>query len=340
MPLEDLTLSAAQLRESLALSDSVTKDATSLLDTCSSRLQDLERTVQPLALNKALRARENIKKARERAEEVLEHLDASRRVRTVGRGKSDGPQRCRPPRQQQALKANNPLSLPVMDELCTYLGAPNYSLPQNPRQTGKQLLCWPQNTDPMQLALVTPTPCRRVQVQGIIQEGPRANLQAFLSALSKLAAAIEFLKAQKHMATAADALAHASALRDRAVERAGAEFGALLGKHCHVPPALVALQRQSTAAALALDARQPEAGACCSVLCCMLWVLLSCAVLHAVGVWLLDVGCWDVVEVAQGAELNSPRFGALRLTEALLRDIFPTHCHLFNLRCRPWAGCK
>jgi hypothetical protein len=82
MATDDLSLSAAQLRESLQLCQSVTQEASQLLDLCSAHLKDLDRAVQPmtkrtLALSKA---RENVKKAMERAEEVLDHLDASRKV--------------------------------------------------------------------------------------------------------------------------------------------------------------------------------------------------------------------------------------------------------------------
>lgn len=120
---EALGLSAAQLRDSLELCQSVTQEASQLLDECSQHLKDLDRTVQPMtartvALTKVgvgtearqprvltpqpppaaysvrllsihngqLQARENIKKARERAEEVLGHLDASRKVGASGLG--------------------------------------------------------------------------------------------------------------------------------------------------------------------------------------------------------------------------------------------------------------
>lgn len=98
-----------------------------------------------------------------------------------------------------------------------------------------------------------------LQVQGVIQEGPRANLQAFLGALTALEGAIDFLRAHKHMHTAADALAHTSALRDRAVDAAAAEFGALLAKHSAPPPALLAAQRQQ-AASSALARQDREQG--------------------------------------------------------------------------------
>ncbi|GAB4824073.1 hypothetical protein N2152v2_011119 [Parachlorella kessleri] len=164
----ELSLNAAQLRGSLELCQSVTQDATQLLDRCSAHLRELDRVAQPLTQRTVAltRARENVKKAMERAAEVLDHLDASRKVESV------------------------------------------------------------------------------------IGEGPRANLQAFLAALAKLDAAIQFLQQHRHMQTAADALGHTTALRGRAVEQCGAEFGALLAKHSAVPQALLALQRQSMSLAL------------------------------------------------------------------------------------------
>ena len=82
---EGLALSAAQLRESLELCASVTAEAGALLDHCGAHLRGLDRAVAPLTeRTQALtRARDNLKKARERAEEVLEHLDASRLVRAA-----------------------------------------------------------------------------------------------------------------------------------------------------------------------------------------------------------------------------------------------------------------
>lgn len=84
------------------------------------------------------------------------------------------------------------------------------------------------------------------EVEGVINEGPRANLQAFLQALTKLDGAIEFLQQHRHMHTAADALAHTTALRGRALEACASEFRAVLEKHSLVPPSLLALQRQNT----------------------------------------------------------------------------------------------
>jgi hypothetical protein len=100
----------------------------------------------------------------------------------------------------------------------------------------------------------------RPQVQDVIQQGPRANLQAFLAALGQLEAAIEFLQQRRHMQTAADALGHTAALRDRAVEQCGAEFAALLAKHSAVPPALLAMQRQQSMASMALSSQDLDQG--------------------------------------------------------------------------------
>lgn len=73
---------AAALRADLELLDASTREAASLLDLAAWQLGELDRqgqalTGQTLAL---ATARANIQAARASAEEVLEHLDASRKV--------------------------------------------------------------------------------------------------------------------------------------------------------------------------------------------------------------------------------------------------------------------
>jgi exocyst complex protein 7 len=81
------------------------------------------------------------------------------------------------------------------------------------------------------------------KMQGVIQAGPRANLEAFLAALGRLEAAIDFLAAHRSMQSAEDALRHTAALRDSALGAAGQEFAALLQKHSAAPQALLARLR-------------------------------------------------------------------------------------------------
>ena len=71
-----------QLRASLDWSHQVSQEACRVLDHYCSQLSDLERVVQPVVLKTQalIQTRENIKQARAQAEEVLDHLDASRKV--------------------------------------------------------------------------------------------------------------------------------------------------------------------------------------------------------------------------------------------------------------------
>ncbi|KAL0036401.1 hypothetical protein WJX77_006182 [Trebouxia sp. C0004] len=71
-----------QLRQSLDWSHQVSQEACRVLDQYCSQLSDLERVVQPVVFKTQalIRTRENIKQARAQAEEVLDHLDASRKV--------------------------------------------------------------------------------------------------------------------------------------------------------------------------------------------------------------------------------------------------------------------
>lgn len=95
-------------------------------------------------------------------------------------------------------------------------------------------------------------------MQGIIQAGPRAGLEAFLAALSRLDAAVDFLQAHRSMQSAEDALRHTAALRDSALSACAQEFSSLAHKHSAAAPA-AALARVR-AAATAADG-QDAAGA-------------------------------------------------------------------------------
>lgn len=81
-----------------------------------------------------------------------------------------------------------------------------------------------------------------LQMQPIIQAGPRGgSLEAFLAAMERLEAAIDFLEAHRALQSADDALRHTTALRDAGLAAAGAEFGALMQKHAAaVPQSLIA----------------------------------------------------------------------------------------------------
>ena len=71
-----------QLRQNLEWSHQVSREACRVLDQYCTQISDLERTVQPVVskTQSLIQTRENIKQARAQAEEVLEHLDASRKV--------------------------------------------------------------------------------------------------------------------------------------------------------------------------------------------------------------------------------------------------------------------
>lgn len=89
---------------------------------------------------------------------------------------------------------------------------------------------------PSSLACV-PAPA---QVQGVVEAGPRADPAAFLAALERLEAAIDFLQAHRSMHSAQDALRHTTALRDAALASAAAEFAAQLQKRAAAPAAAAA----------------------------------------------------------------------------------------------------
>lgn len=71
-----------QLRQNLEWSHQVSRETCRVLDQYCTQISDLERTVQPVVskTQSLIQTRENIKQARAQAEEVLEHLDASRKV--------------------------------------------------------------------------------------------------------------------------------------------------------------------------------------------------------------------------------------------------------------------
>lgn len=77
---------AEALRQSLDSSHEISQEACRVLDQYCSQLSDLERIVHPVVFKtQALtQTRENVKQARAKAEEVLDHLDASRKVLSKG----------------------------------------------------------------------------------------------------------------------------------------------------------------------------------------------------------------------------------------------------------------
>ncbi|KAK9812710.1 hypothetical protein WJX72_002444 [[Myrmecia] bisecta] len=70
------------LQSSLVWSQSLSREACNVLDTYAQQLVELQGAVAPVAARSAalIQARENIKTARDKAEEVLDHLDTSRKV--------------------------------------------------------------------------------------------------------------------------------------------------------------------------------------------------------------------------------------------------------------------
>ncbi|DBA89464.1 TPA: hypothetical protein ACH3X1_016766 [Trebouxia sp. C0004] len=82
MSVRSMQARSDQLRQSLDWSHQVSQEACRVLDQYCSQLSDLERVVQPVVFKTQalIRTRENIKQARAQAEEVLDHLDASRKV--------------------------------------------------------------------------------------------------------------------------------------------------------------------------------------------------------------------------------------------------------------------
>ncbi|KAL4425956.1 hypothetical protein ABPG75_009972 [Micractinium tetrahymenae] len=87
------------------------------------------------------------------------------------------------------------------------------------------------------------------KMQGIIQAGPRAGLEAFLAALSRLEAAVDFLQAHRSMQSAEDALRHTTALRDSALSACAQEFSSLAHKHSAAAPAAALARARAAAAA-------------------------------------------------------------------------------------------
>lgn len=85
MGMQTLNFRIEQLRQSLDWSHQVSREACRVLDQYCNQLSDLERNVQPVVskTQSLIQTRENIKQARAQAEEVLEHLDASRKVKAL-----------------------------------------------------------------------------------------------------------------------------------------------------------------------------------------------------------------------------------------------------------------
>lgn len=82
MGTQTLSIRIEQLSQSLDWSHQVSQEACGVLDQYCNQLSDLERAVQPVVLKtqQLIQTREKIKQARAQAEEVLDHLDASRKV--------------------------------------------------------------------------------------------------------------------------------------------------------------------------------------------------------------------------------------------------------------------
>ncbi len=80
--MEAVAEAAAQLRTELHLLDASTREAASLLDLASWQLGELDRGSTAMTARTAalVRAQQAISAAKQRSEEVLEHLDASRKV--------------------------------------------------------------------------------------------------------------------------------------------------------------------------------------------------------------------------------------------------------------------
>lgn len=87
MGTQAMSVRIEQLTQSLDWSHQVSQEACRVLDQYCNQLGDLERTVQPVVLRTQalIQTRENIKQARAQAEEVLDHLDASRKVMALRR---------------------------------------------------------------------------------------------------------------------------------------------------------------------------------------------------------------------------------------------------------------
>ncbi len=228
---------AAQLRADLALLEASTREAAQLLDLAAWRLGELDRGSAPLTskTRTLTRAKESISAAKARSEEVLEHLDASRRVRW-------GPW---VPSQSLffiAHAAMRPhsfgLSLVVLRSHRVLTLAPHPHPHPHPSPTPH-----PPPTHPPP----PPPPSSCAQLQGIIQAGPRAGLEAFLAALSRLEAAVDFLQAHRSMQSAEDALRHTAALRDAALSACSQEFSSLANKHSAAAPAAALARARATA---------------------------------------------------------------------------------------------
>ena len=192
------------------------------------------------------RAKENIQQAKQRSEEVLEQLDASRKV--LGRlGR-----RCHacalvagiPARRQRVLGCLGAQEVfgSTLISCVVHLVCAAVTTPQRTHGLLPAAAAAPSpNVAPAHFPVCP-------QMQGVIQAGPRANLEAFLAALARLEAAIDFLQAHRSMQSAESALRHTTALRESGLAACSQEFGALLQKHSTVPQALMAQLRGAAAA--------------------------------------------------------------------------------------------
>lgn len=214
---------AAQLRADLALLEASTREAAQLLDLAAWQLGELDRGAAGLTskTRTLTRAKESISAAKARSEEVLEHLDASRRVRRRG----------------------------VHSQACVL---------QKHAETCRRLAWCAQPAPLPTRPFIHPSICE--QMQGIIQAGPRAGLEAFLAATARLEAAVDFLQAHRSMQSAEDALWHTAALRDAALSAVGAEFSALAHKHSAAAPAAALARVRAGAGAGDPGGAAPGAG--------------------------------------------------------------------------------
>ena len=82
MTVRSINTRTVQLRQTLDWSHQASQDACRILDQYCSQLTELERLAQPVVTKTQalIQTRDNIKQARAQAEEVLDHLDASRKV--------------------------------------------------------------------------------------------------------------------------------------------------------------------------------------------------------------------------------------------------------------------
>lgn len=112
------------------------------------QIKHLHTLIRPCAVQALLRARENIKKARERAEEVLEHLDTSRKVEArIMRGPRNDLDAFLKAleRLEEAIKylASHRQAFRIVHQILTLLFPPPLSQAKELHQSALGLLCGP-----------------------------------------------------------------------------------------------------------------------------------------------------------------------------------------------------